>query len=665
MTFQQFAFNNVMRNKRIYMGHFFSSTFAVMIFFTYGLISFHPNLQGELTSISTTMNTLGKIGFQVSQYLTFFFSFFFILYSVSAFLKTRKKEFGILMIHGMSHRQFNKLIFMENMLIGFFSIVTGIGIGLIFSKLILLISASILAINNGLSFYVPTKAIELTGISFFVLFLLISLFTSRMVKVNELVELLKAEEKPKPEPKASIWLALLSIISISAGYAAVFHLSVGKDYMTSNQLLMLIGGGVVLVVIGTYFLFTQLSVYVMHALKKNEHTFFKKTNLLTISELIYRLRDNAKTFFIVAIISAVAFTAIGICAAMANAGWGERMSPYAFQYESYAGNPLEKQHISEIKQQLDDAHFQYTLVSPKFITTANGRTLIKLTDYNEYAKKFGYKTETLQHETDSLVILPKGLKPQEFAKLAAEKNIELNHGNVKVTLQIIKRAEVQELKGYYDSKIVVNDSIYNQVISQKLSEEYMVRPEVTEYGFIIKDWQKTLDVSKTLLKIIKPNSNDVNTPYSFSSLSFNWVEMKQQNGLLSIMTVLVGIVFFIFATSFLYFRLFTDFDRDHQQYSMIGKIGLSKNELKKIVTKQMMLLFFLPTLVAMIHSSVAFAAVQYVAKFSNGAQDISVVKSSIIVLTSFLCMQIIYFFIIRSNYIDQLYKAMYQIEKSE
>ncbi|RFB19396.1 ABC transporter permease, partial [Bacillus sp. LB(2018)] len=104
MTFRQFAFNNVIRSKRTYLAHFLSSTFAIMIFFTYALLAFHPNLQGDLAA-SITINTFAKSGLKISQGLIFFFSFFFILYSVSAFLKTRKKDFGILMLHGMSRSQ--------------------------------------------------------------------------------------------------------------------------------------------------------------------------------------------------------------------------------------------------------------------------------------------------------------------------------------------------------------------------------------------------------------------------------------------------------------------------------------------------------------------------------------------------------------------------------
>ncbi|MED2604745.1 FtsX-like permease family protein, partial [Bacillus thuringiensis] len=161
MTFRQFAFNNIFRNKRTYAAHFLSSTFSIMVFFTYALLLFHPDLQGELKSTSATMSAYGTMGFTISQGLIFVFSFFFILYSVSSFLKTRKKEFGILMMQGMSMRQFKKLLLIENMLIGLGSICIGIFIGLIFSKLVLLISASVLMINNGLPFYIPVRAVLL------------------------------------------------------------------------------------------------------------------------------------------------------------------------------------------------------------------------------------------------------------------------------------------------------------------------------------------------------------------------------------------------------------------------------------------------------------------------------------------------------------------------
>ena len=120
------------------------------------------------------------------------------------------------------------------------------------------------------------------------LILIVSLVTFKTVKVTELVELIQAGEKPKPEPKASIILSLLSLISIGYGYISVFR------FIQNHSFIMLVMG-VLLVIIGTYFLYTQCSVYILH-LAKSEFFFLKRTNILTFSELIYRMKDNATMF---------------------------------------------------------------------------------------------------------------------------------------------------------------------------------------------------------------------------------------------------------------------------------------------------------------------------------------------------------------------------------
>ncbi|PDZ53044.1 ABC transporter permease [Bacillus sp. AFS094611] len=646
MTFRKLAFNNVLRNKRIYLGHFFSSTFAVLIFFTYGLLIFHPNLQGELNHVSTIMSTFGKIGFQLSYYLIFVFSFLFIFYSVSAFLKNRKKEFGLLMLHGMSHQQLHRLIFFENMLIGIPSIVVGIGLGMVFSKLFLLVSGSLLGVEQTLAFYFPLKAMLVTAMSFVVLFLLISLFTSKMVKMNELVELIKSDEKPKTEPIVSVYISLLVFILFGAGYSAVHHSIAAVNYMTLNQLFLLVGVGVVFIVFGTYFFFTQLCVYVLHTLKNRETTFFKRTNLLVISELMYRMKDNARTFFIVTIISAVSFTAIGVCTAIANPELAKHETPYAFTYRSDKGNVQEKAHIEEIKKQLEASGFSYNLVATEFKRTLNGLALINLSTYNEYAKQLGYDIEKLTNENDSIAIrLNKNENSAEDLT-----DFVIKHGDLEVSLSVKKSVYIPEL-AMVGSPVIVSDAVYNKVLN--VQEEGVLR-DYTIYGFIVKDWSETSSISTNLKKFIGTNQEDY---YAFSSLYLKWIELKQQNGLLSISSVMVGIVFFIFTLSFLYFRLFTDLERDQEQYQMISKFGLSQSELKQIVTRQMMLLFFLPIVVAMVHSSFAFLTLHQLGQ--TVSREMSVIQSSIIVLVSFICMQMIYFLIIRHHYLKRICTKMY------
>ncbi|HLR70777.1 MAG TPA: FtsX-like permease family protein, partial [Pseudogracilibacillus sp.] len=298
MTFRQFAFNNVLRNKRLYIAYFLSSLFTVMVFFTFANFSFHPAFSSdELNqSVSTGMTVAGGI--------IYVFSFFFILYSMSAFLRSRKKEFGVLMIQGMSNNQLRWMVFLENMLIGFFSTVLGILLGLVFSKGILLVAENVLVLDESLQFYFPVMAIVITFISFIILFFFISIFVTVVLRTNKLVQLIKGDKIEKSEPKANIWLTLLAVLLLGSGYAIAV---VVEGIQVAVALLPV----VILVTLGTYLLFSQLSVYIIRKLKGNTFLFWKKTNMLLFSDLSYRMKDNARAFFMVAIISTVAFSAIG------------------------------------------------------------------------------------------------------------------------------------------------------------------------------------------------------------------------------------------------------------------------------------------------------------------------------------------------------------------
>ncbi|MBE6185562.1 MAG: ABC transporter permease, partial [Bacillus sp. (in: Bacteria)] len=115
--------------------------------------------------------------------------------------------------------------------------------------------------------------------------------------------------------------------------------------------------------------------------------------------------------------------------------------------------------------------------------------------------------------------------------------------------------------------------------------------------------------------------------------------------------LLVGLVFFVAAGSFLYFRLYSDLEYDTRQYLTIKKIGLTDRELNSIVTRQMALLFFVPIVVAFVHSIFAFIALQTF-------YTVSIVRETVIVLACFFIAQLLYFFIIRSRYLRNLKKSL-------
>ncbi len=119
MTFLQFAYKNVTRNKRAYLAFFLSGAFSVLIFFTFAMFLFHPALKEGY------LNNIARKGLTAAEWMIFVFSFLFVLYSVNAFLKSRNKEFGILLMQGITPVRLRKLITAENMIIGVMSIAAG------------------------------------------------------------------------------------------------------------------------------------------------------------------------------------------------------------------------------------------------------------------------------------------------------------------------------------------------------------------------------------------------------------------------------------------------------------------------------------------------------------------------------------------------------------
>ena len=651
MNFRQFAINNVVRNKRIYLAHFLSSTFSVMIFFTYALLLFHPDLKDGLRGSSETVTVLANQGFMIAEFIIFIFSFLFLLYSVG-FLKTRKKEFGIFLIIGMTREQMNRLLFMENMCIGIAAIAAGVGLGIIFGKLILLICGSLLAVENSLRFYFPLKAIALTAVAFLILFAVIALSSSLLIRKGTLIDLVKSEEKPKPEPKASRLLAFLSVLSIGGGYAGVFTFV----WVTYSFPLLL--GSVIMVIAGTYLLFTQLSVYVIRALKRNQRLFFRKTNVLFLSELTYRMKDNAVMFFMVSVISASAFTGIGTMLAIADPGLSSMTNPYAFTYTNSWNTPEAEGDIRKIEETLVDHGVPYVKGSYTQLYENNtGSNIIKLSEYNHLAKALGYEERTLDTENGAFMT-PSNLT----ARKELRKQVEQGFSPTQVDLEVENYHQQVELSPPateivipVDFKVdiyVISDELfekmkraYNEFL--ELSEDYYSN-KVTQ--FVVEDWMGTRAFAPELVNSIQEQPRNEGY-FMFSALVVDWLNSKQTNGIILILSGLIGIVFFTFAASFTYFRLYADLERDEAQYRMIGKMGLSRPELRKIVTQQLLLMFFLPLLIALIHSSVAFVALQQLV-------DFSVMGYSLRIFFVFASMQILYFALVRWRYLRHMYSKL-------
>ncbi|BFH13035.1 ABC transporter permease [Paenibacillus melissococcoides] len=628
MNIRQFALKNVFRNKRLYAGYFFSCAFSVMIFFVYSMLALHPALD---FSGNGSYGRGAQAGMDVAQYIIYLFTFFFILYSMSSFLKSRKKEFGICIMHGMSVMQLRRLVFTENIVIGLAATLSGIGAGLALSKWLLLMSSSVLNLEQPLPFYFPVKAIALSGGAFVLLFLLISLFTATILRSSSLIDLLKGTMKPKPEPKASRWLAFLAVFLLALGYGVAMWV---KGALVIFALLPV----ATVVSIGTYFLFTQLSVYIINRLKTKK-LYRRGTNLITLSDLAYRMKDNARMFFLVAIISTVAFTAIGTLVGLKAIFTNMATSGAAvMRYESHMGNKLEAKHAELIEQSLNKAGISYeAVVFPvKFVEDMKTEKLyqvISVSDYNQLTKtNLALRDEEahLFYQVNPMNIEQEKSEETSVA-FAADKTFAVTAN------EAMPEAITQNVGGH--KVIVLSDAAFQSLPASERDD--MI------YTYLIEDWKSTLAVAKQLNKQLgDPDGN-----YLFGSRALMLNDVNQGFGQIYLSGLFIGAVFFVAAGSFLYLRLYSDLDQDTVQYRAISKLGLTEGELSKIVSTQIGLLFFVPIVVAIVHGAVALNSLQ-------NTFSMSLVKESAIVLGSFLAIQVIYFIFIRANYVRKLKKVI-------
>ncbi|SDX38100.1 putative ABC transport system permease protein [Marininema mesophilum] len=645
MNFRQFALNNVRRNARAYSAYFLSSAFAVMIFFTYAVFIFHPDI------VNNPMGTTIKRGMNVAEYVIFAFSFLFVLYSISAFLKVRKKEFGILSILGSEGKQLNWLIFLENMLIGIASILIGLASGLLLSKLFLLIGARVAEMKE-LSFYLPWKAMALTTICFLALFFVISLLTLFLVRQNRVLELIQGSSKPKSEPKASVWLSFLSM----ACFVGAFYLM--KQKFDPDNLIFI----VLLGTIATYFFFTQLSIFIIRLLKKNRPFFWRGTNLLWVSEMAYKVKDNARMFFMITIVIAMSCSVIGIIlnvnGQMAQAF---KKSEFAYNYVTSQDDKWKfdftqiKKDTTKIDQELKKAgikykKIRYSTLSPGTKEIEGSTEVMKVSSFNRLADIYDVpKVSSLQSNETLLIRNPLSADKEKIKKV---KNLTMAKG--KASFIAIKQFEKKLVP--YGHLAVISDSAYAQLKKKMPSA---AREDIST-SYYIPEWSKNqlpdsleTKIGKKFVNLSRENAKtQEDSIVIFQSRAYDYVMIKQAMNIASFIGVFIAAIFSLSTASFLYFKLYTDLNQDRYLVYSLSRMGLSTKEMKRSATIQIAALFFIPLVVAGLETLIALSLLNK----QLGLGDSLI--PTLMGIGSFFTVQLIYFFIVRSRYLTQLKRVM-------
>ncbi|SFS77426.1 ABC transporter permease [Marininema halotolerans] len=628
MNFRQFALNNVKRNGGAYVGYFLSCVFVVMMFFLYAILMFHPQL--ELSIQGTEMRSW----MITAEAVLYGFSFLFLFYSMSVFLKERTKEFGMLRILGAKSAQIYHLILLENLIIGMSAIIVGLVCGFATSKLFLMVGADVLDFK-GLFFYMPVKAITVTFTVFTALFSMLSIFAVGFIRKNNIIDLLQEKKKPKRELRANPWLALLSI---SCFILAIGLLRNERLELETTITILLLG------CIGTYFFYTELSVWMMQQLRKRKFYLWRGTRLLWISDLSYQLRDNARMFFILTIVAALAFSVMGVLLASER----QLMMIYQktpFSLEMTSGRDEKKGLKESLK--IDKILSQQKIEYQKLITHSlwvkkygMGMEIISQSDFQSLISTLRLKYETVKD--DEVIVINSPL--YAFSK---KEHIDATFKIGNTPLKVKKQYEYQ-IFSECSRLAVVSDPIYLRM--NRLFPKSLHHLTISYYIPAWKNHRVPHDSEiKTSWEIGTMNSDKL---YLRGDKVLNYINDVPLYKFTNFIFVFIVFILSLCIVSFLYFRLFTDFYHEREFYRKLSKVGVSIEELKHISTLKMAVMFFFPLIIAAMESLISLSML----KRHIGLLEI--VVPSLYGIGVFFCLQLLYFLIFRSRYLKKLNQWM-------
>ncbi|PUA34440.1 ABC transporter permease [Paenibacillus elgii] len=639
MNFRQLALKNIQGNWHRYVAFFLSSAFSVMVFYMFGSFIYHPEIaNGNIKAASMVKQVLFAC-----QILIVIFSFFFVLYASFAFLKTRKKEFGLLTLFGMTRSQICRLMFYEQMMIGLLSIGVGIGTGMLFSKLFFLAIARLLQIDSPIRFVVPSQALLQTVIGFLALFLAMTLFAMFSVGRSQIIALLRAAKQPKKPPVASPWLTVLAIVCLGGGYYLAFTTSL-------RFILHLMLPIIFLTVLGTYFLFTQASVAMIRRLQRMTGFYYNRTNMIAVSQLAFKMKDNARTLFVVSVLSAVILTASGTIYVFYKNSDKQAMEQYpntiSFTQQGLtAPKGIDPEKIkavlaaerASVAKELKIAGVQVPLKLDGSRASDTTALLISESDYNRAAEGIEYAAPLQIAPGHAVFSYPYRMSDIKLMEKGSQRTVQLNGQTWPLEMDGQVTGGVINLVGEASGLLVVNDGEYAHMMGKVPDDRKLVY-----YGFDLNRWQEHVDtVEKVKQSIPEDQRKKLFSPASIYAAN------KQSSSLMLLIGLFVSFLFFVASASMLYFKLFTELQEDDHQYRALMRIGMSVPEIRRIINVQIGLLFLLPVVVGAAHAAFAYKTLANLLSmnvWSYGAMVISV----------FALLQFGYFLLTRRAYMGQM-----------
>lgn len=614
--------------------------FSIMIYFTFTSIQYNTQVQ-KVVGSSVQFSSVFKSAATVIAV----FVAIFIWYSNSFFIRKRKKEVALYSLLGIRKKGIGRMLFYENIVMGMAALLAGILMGSLLSKLFIMLLIRLMGFSADIAFMIPAKAVKNTVTVFLVLFLITSIHGYRLIYRFKLIELFKAESQGEREPKVSVLRSILAVLLIGGGYLLYTKTSVVASVLTIPVTLGL-------TVLGTFFLFSSLTLLIIKLAKKNERRYFSGINMIGTSQLLYRIKGSARTLATIAVLSGSTLTAMEVSASFYYdlSVSLEKNYGFSYAYESYdrsldkkAEAIIEKYPKNKIMASVEMEFAEVKGLWPDFsnaLPKNNAKSasfnIISESKYKEIAEVRGLKDKIKLKGSSEAVVF--GQLINFTTEVHSEgKTVTITENNESLPLKV---AEVKTYSlvnsGMMRYSVVVADEVYNKYHTK--ANTYRI------IGYITDNKKDSEGLTTELAKLLSEQPpNKAGEAMAFSSYYEYYRNGTTFAGLIIFIGAFLGLLFLVATGSIIFFKQLSEANDDKNRYGILRKIGVTNREIKASISKQIFIVFALPLVVGIMHSLVASTLLSRLIK-----QNLTI--PILITVSAFTVIYMCYYFLTVNSY---------------
>lgn len=601
--YRKLALTNIKNNRRTYVPYLLTCIVTVMMFYIIYALTLNQGLKGVPGEV--TFRMMLDIGISIVA----IFSVIFLFYTNSFLIKQRKKEIGIYNVLGLGKRHIAKMLGFEMLITVAVSFAGGLIGGILFGKLVFLMLLRILHFDVGMKFAIEPDALIGTILLFGCIFGACLLYNLFQIRLSNPIELLRGGNVGEREPKTKVLLTTIGVLTLGGGY--YIALSAEKPM----EVIGLFFIAVVLVIIGTYALFTAGSIAVLKLMRKNKKYYYQAKHFTSVSGMMYRMKQNAAGLANICILSTMVLVMISSTVAM-YMGMEDILDtrfPRECIVEAYEPTT---ENIEFVNQKLDEIfqkhhvttknEVEYSYTGTPVVRNGNELTYdqTKLNAHSDYGTVYLITEEEYNQLEGKHVtlkdnqVLTYGTKDQ-----FEDKNILLNgktYENTKVFMRTVDQDTQSIMSGYYI--VMADQSEIDAFVGE--NKEYVT----TAYYHAVDLQGKKADKLKALQEVqdqVKSNEKSIQT--EIRELSKD--DFYSLYGAFFFLGIFFGILFLMATVLIIYYKQISEGYSDRERFEIMRKVGMSQREVKQSIRSQVLSVFFLPLIVAVIHIAVAFKVI--------------------------------------------------------